>query len=90
MSITLFEHFDCGGKCINLNGPDNCLGDQSFNDCTSSVVVKSGKWNLFQHYNYGGQCWTVSSNGGPNCDGRYPRPEDWGGTNDAISSAKPA
>ena len=87
--ITLFQNANYGGKNLTLRQADSNLKQQGFNDITSSIIVCSGSWILYQDANYEGTQWVVQENGGPNGDGLYPSYTYWDGKNDSISSLKP-
>jgi len=87
--ITLFQNANYGGDNLTLRGPITNLKTVGFNDKTSSIIVCSGSWNLYQDGDFRGQEWSVQENGGPKGDGLYPNPTYWHGKNDSISSLKP-
>jgi hypothetical protein len=75
--IILFAgDFDNPVKCLVLNRttPYTFINQKGFNDVTSSAVVISGRWKLWEgnlddpQYNSG----IVTENGGPDGDGVYP------------------
>jgi hypothetical protein len=76
--LTLFGDSDFRGPRITLQGDARDLRAMNFNDRTSSVVVRSGVWELCQDSNFGGRC----ARFGP---GEYRELPDF---NDAISSAR--
>ena len=79
-ALTLYEHERGGGRSVGIDGPVNNLKDRQFNDTASSLEVRSGRWEVCLHADYGAPCRTY----GP---GRY----DLGGEfQDAISSVRPA
>lgn len=93
--ITLYKHaeFRCDAdedKFVVEDRDIEKLGDEWLNDELSSVIVANGSWTLYNHANHddSGGAWEVSADGGPNGDGLYPRPSDWGGPNDVVSSIK--
>ena len=88
--IVLFKDINYGGGALVLTGADSDLGPQGWNDKVSSLIVIDGTWNLYKDSNYGGTKWSVSANGGPSNDGTYSDWSSWGGTNDSVSSLKPA
>lgn len=88
VKIILFQNSNFQGKSLVVTSDEPNLVPQGFNDITSSLIVISGQWSLYQNVNYTGTSWTVSEVGGPDGDGCYPDYGDWGGTNDSISSLK--
>lgn len=81
-AIELFEHDDFAGRRFGANGGEADLGRRSFNDRASSVVVRSGRWELCTDADFRGRCITV----GP---GSYAHLRDQG-VNDEISSFRPS
>lgn len=56
---------------------------------TNSISVMSGAWNIYSSPGFNGQLNTskLTTNGGPNCDGVYNTPADWGGNiGDVVQS----
>ncbi|HYZ95192.1 MAG TPA: beta/gamma crystallin-related protein, partial [Nitrososphaeraceae archaeon] len=49
--VIIFEHADFGGEQQSIKGSDPNI--HSWNDKISSVIVKSGTWQFFEHENYG-------------------------------------
>lgn len=91
--IILFRDVNFGKAALVVTAGDPRLKSQDFNDSTSSLIVVSGTWKLYQDDSYkttDAGPWTVSENGGPFKDGTYPDFRDWKGKNDSISSLKPA
>jgi hypothetical protein len=54
--LTLFADSEFRGNQVTLSNSVNNLNDLGFNDRTSSVVVRSGTWQLCEHANFGGYC----------------------------------
>lgn len=54
--LTLFADNDFRGNQLTLSNPVNNLNDVGFNDRTSSIVVRSGTWQVCEHMNFGGYC----------------------------------
>ena len=54
--LTLFTDNDFRGKRITLSNIVTNLDDVGFNDRTSSIVVRSGTWQLCEHKDFGGYC----------------------------------
>ena len=78
--ITLFEDAGFRGRQVTLRSDAGDLSRMGFNDKTSSVIVRSGTWEVCKDANYRGSCRTF----GP---GRY---DSMPGMNDAISSVREA
>lgn len=76
--VTLYTDDNFGGRSVTLRGATPDLVPLGFNDRTSSVIVRSGTWELCQHAGFQGQCITLQR-------GEYRRLE---GFNDAVSSAR--
>ncbi|MEO1397906.1 MAG: beta/gamma crystallin-related protein [Pseudomonadota bacterium] len=89
--IILFQNTDFGGKYVTFEGPVEDLHKFDFDNRTSSIIVCSGTWGLFQNTgtgDHGGKIWEVKANGGPKGDGVYPT-YDHHWKNDSVSSLKP-
>lgn len=54
--LTLFADSDFRGNQLTLNNNVTNLNDLGFNDRTSSIVVRSGTWQLCEHKDFGGYC----------------------------------
>lgn len=76
--LTLFADSDFRGARVTVQDDVRDLRQLNFNDRTSSVVVRSGIWDLCQDSNFGGRCVRF----GP---GDYRVLPDF---NDAISSVR--
>lgn len=87
-TIMLFRHPDFGAQLVTLYGAESNLQNVLINDAVSSIIVLSGTWKLYKGTGFEGTEWTVSANGGPNGDGRYPYSNGFFGE-DNISSVKP-
>jgi hypothetical protein len=81
-AIELYEHDDFGGRRFGSNGSQSNLTHSGFNDRASSVIVRSGRWDLCTDADYRGRCVTLSP-------GSYGSLRDQG-LNDEISSIRPA
>jgi Beta/Gamma crystallin len=77
--IWLYEHSNFQGSTLRAIGDVPNLGNSGMNDRTSSMFISWGTWQLCEHANYGGRCFTA----GP---GQYP--EMPAGMNDSISSIR--
>ena len=86
--IQLYRDSNFLGGAVTLTGDETNLSNVNFNDTTSSVIVVSGTFTLYQDKDFGGWSITVCATGGPDNDGRYPSPSDLGGHNDAITSVR--
>jgi hypothetical protein len=76
--ITLFTDDRFGGREVTLRRETPDLSDLGFNDRASSLVVRSGRWELCADANFRGYCQVFEP-------GKYPRLE---GFNDKLSSAR--
>lgn len=76
--LTLFTHSNFAGPPLTLRGSEPDLDRLGFNDRASSVVVRSGTWQLCEHSEYRGRCMVVER-------GEYPVLD---GFNDTISSVR--
>jgi hypothetical protein len=76
--MTLYTHANFGGASVTLRGTTPDLVPLGFNDRTSSVVVRSGAWELCEHADFRGHCIVLER-------GEYPVLE---GFNDQVSSAR--
>lgn len=54
--LTLFADSDFRGARVTLQGDTRDLRQMNFNDRVSSVVVRSGTWELCEDSNFGGRC----------------------------------
>jgi len=76
--VTLFENSNFHGNRVTLDRDAPNLNNVGFNDRASSIVVRSGRWLLCEHANFGGRC----AEFGP---GEY---RELPGFNDAVSSIR--
>ena len=76
--LTLFADNDFRGNQITLSNAVNNLNDLGFNDRTSSIMVRSGTWQLCEHKDFGGVCSELRP-------GEY---RSLSGFNDKISSVR--
>jgi hypothetical protein len=76
--ITLFTDHDFRGARVTVNRDAYNLADIGFNDRASSLIVRSGVWQLCEHKDFGGYC----AEFGPGEYRELPR------FNDSISSAR--
>lgn len=76
--LTLFTHANFAGPPLTLRGSAPDLEPLGFNDRASSVIVRSGTWQLCEHAEFRGRCMVVER-------GEYPVLE---GFNDMISSVR--
>jgi hypothetical protein len=86
--IILFENSNFSGKSLTLTGSEPNLESKNFNDKVSSMIVRGGVWDLYEHINYSGAQWEVSNYTGVDSDGALRNDVEWHGTNDKISSVK--
>ncbi len=78
--ITFFENDNFGGRRFNYTGSISNLGDTSFNDRASSVVIRGSAWQLCPDAFFRGRCVTLNP-------GDYPSLGAMG-LNDRVSSAR--
>lgn len=78
--LVLYEHADFGGRRLGLDRAVRDLGDRGFNDMASAVTIRSGRWELCRHADFGGDC-RVYGPGRHRLDGAI---------NDEVSSVRPA
>lgn len=76
--LTLFADSDFRGNQVTLSNNITNLNDLGFNDRTSSIVVRSGTWQLCEHKDFGGYCSELRP-------GEY---RTLSGLNDKISSVR--
>ena len=79
--ITLYEHAEFGGAHVTLRGSSADISGTGFNDKTSSIVVRSGRWEVCTNSNFRGTCTVLTR-------GEYPVLQ--ANMNDRISSAREA
>ena len=79
--LVLYEHDNFDGRSYRAYAQMNTLAQVNFNDIASSVVVRSGNWQLCNDANFQGQCITLNP-------GRYPSLSTMG-LNDRVSSIRP-
>lgn len=76
--LTLFEHHGLRGDQLTLQGDAPNFRDIGFNDKASSMIVRSGTWEVCEHKDFGGYCAVFRR-------GEYPDLERF---NNNISSAR--
>jgi hypothetical protein len=81
--ICLFQDNNFGARMVTLTGAQSNFKNIYFNDETSSVIVVSGTWSLYEDINFKGTKWTLGV-------GQYATPQAGGFNNDAISSVQPS
>jgi hypothetical protein len=54
--MTLFKQPNFTGEALTLRGDSTNLGKAGFNDQASSIVVKSGRWQLCTQPDFNGDC----------------------------------
>jgi hypothetical protein len=79
--VTLFAGVNFGGRSLDLNDTLRNLFDNNFNDVAESMIIRSGRWQLCEDADFGGQCIVLGR-------GEYPDLSDTGMT-DTISSVRP-
>ena len=80
VEITLYEHSQFGGRRMTLRGAVENFDRTNFNDRASSIVIRSGIWELCSDAYFRGNCRRL----GP---GQYAGIGQ--GMNDTISSVRP-
>jgi hypothetical protein len=80
--IELFEDDEFRGRAYGAEGVVPSLSSADFNDRASSVIVRSGRWQLCTDDNFRGRCVTLDP-------GSYRSLSEFG-LNDAVSSMRPA
>jgi len=88
--ITLYEHENFGGAQVTLRGYTPNLGSTGFNDRASSIVVRSGRWEVCTDNDFSGTC-SVFERGeyrrvGPNLNDRISSAREVGSNNDNRGS----
>lgn len=78
-AVVLNEHANFDGRPLALSSSAPRLGELNFNDEASSVLIQRGRWQLCEHYDYGGEC-VVLGVGQHVLSGRW---------NDRVSSIRP-
>ncbi|WP_395406559.1 beta/gamma crystallin-related protein [Pseudoduganella sp. UC29_106] len=63
-AVELFDGDNLSGRAIGISGDVRTLQDVGFNDRANSMIIHEGVWELCEHADYRGQCFTF----GP---GRY-------------------
>lgn len=81
-TIELYEHDDYAGRRFGSSGSKANLSRDGFNDLASSLVIRSGRWELCSDADFRGRCITL----GP---GSYRRLREQD-LNDVVSSMRPA
>lgn len=76
--LTLFSRPDFSGRPVTLVGNAPSLSERGFNDRASSMIVRSGRWELCEDVDFGGRCAVVEP-------GEYPNLDRFG---DRISSVR--
>lgn len=92
--IVLYEHDDFNGRAHTSYLQERNLERLNFNDQASSVIVRSGNWQLCSDSDFRGQCITLNpgsyrsmSEMGMNDRISSIRPGSYGGNNNANSSS---
>lgn len=78
--LVLYEHENYAGRSFAANRDAVNFANVGFNDTASSVVIRSGRWQLCSDADFRGQCVTLRP-------GRYPSLRAMG-LNDRLSSAR--
>lgn len=80
-AIELYEHDDYAGRRLGASASKANLSREGFNDLASSLVIRSGRWEVCSDADFRGRCVTL----GP---GSYRRLRDFE-LNDMVSSLRP-
>lgn len=80
--VTFFEHDGFRGRSFSTDRPVGDFSRFGFNDRASSVIVRSGRWELCDDARFGGRCVVLRP-------GRYPSLSAMG-MNDRVSSVRRA
>ena len=80
--VAFFEHDNFHGRTFSTSRPVGDFTHFGFNDLASSVIVRSGHWQLCVDAHFRGRCIVLRP-------GRYPSLSAMG-LNDRISSVRPA
>ena len=86
--VTLFEDENLSGDSMDIFGNDRDLRYgifQGFNDRTSSIYIREGKWELFSNKEYSQGTGSSKNPLGP---GIYKTAKDFGLANDSLSSIR--
>jgi hypothetical protein len=78
--LTMFENDGFQGRRYDVQGAVDNLANTGFNDTASSVIVRSGTWQVCADAYFRGRCVTLKP-------GQYPSLNNMG-MNDAVSSAR--
>lgn len=84
--VSLYYHGYYQGEREDVTQSEKRFSDLGINDQISSAIVESGTWQIYEHGNFGGRSVTLSSNGGPEGNGKYPTSRFMGGINSEFSS----
>lgn len=60
----LFEHAGYEGRPYEVRGDMPDLTAIKFNDVASSIRIMRGEWQVCEHTNYQGRCWTLTRDEG--------------------------
>ena len=69
--VSLFEGSGFGGRQVTFRGPAASVSNIGFNDRTSSMVVRSGRWEVCSDDNFKGDCAVFEPGQYANIDGRF-------------------
>ena len=61
-AVVIFEHGNYKGRAEPVNGNVPNLKDLRMNDNISSIIIRSGSWQICDGPNYQGRCETISAN----------------------------
>ena len=71
--ISLFEGAGFGGRVVTLRATAPSVSNVGFNDRTSSIVVRSGRWEVCSDDNFRGDCAIFEPGQYSSLDGRFDK-----------------
>ena len=71
--ISLFEGAGFGGRVVTLRATAPSVSNVGFNDRTSSIVVRSGRWEVCSDDNFRGDCAIFEPGQYASLDGRFDK-----------------
>ena len=84
----LFGDTKYGGRMVSFTQASANFSDFNFNDKASSALILGGQWSVYYDADFHGESKVLTSQGGPEKNGRYPSYSGFF-ANDKISSIKP-
>lgn len=71
--ISLFEAAGFGGRVVTLRASAPSVSNVGFNDRTSSIVVRAGRWEVCSDDDFRGDCAIFEAGQYPSLDGRFDK-----------------